>query len=170
MSLSKLGLPGSRTGIVIANEEVIKAISGINAISSLAPGGFGATLVLDLISSGEIIRLSQEVIKPYYRQKAKLAVAQLQAELADVDFYIHKPEGAMFLWLWFKGLPITSQELYERLKRRGVLVVPGHYFFPGLQEEWRHRHECIRVTYSQDQAMVRAGLRIIAEEVRKAYG
>jgi valine--pyruvate aminotransferase len=170
MSLSKLGLPGTRTGIVIANEAVIGAISAFNAISSLAPSGVGAALVLDLLRTGEIIRLSREVIKPYYQQKAQQAVAQLQTELAGVDFYVHKPEGALFLWLWFKGLPITSQELYERLKRRGVLVVPGHYFFPGLREQWRHKQECIRVTYSQDEAVVQAGIKIIAEEVRRAYG
>ncbi len=170
MSLSKLGLPGTRTGIVIANEAVIGAISAFNAISSLAPSGVGAALVLDLLRSGEIIRLSREVIKPYYQQKAQQAVAQLRAELAGVDFYVHKPEGALFLWLWFNGLPITSHDLYERLKRRGVLVVPGHYFFPGLREEWRHKQECIRVTYSQDEAVVQAGIKIIAEEVRRAYG
>jgi ABC-type lipoprotein export system ATPase subunit len=31
--------------------------------------------------------------------------------------------------LWFRNLPITTKELYERLKKRGVLVVPGEYFF-----------------------------------------
>ena len=136
----------------------------------MAPSGVGAALVLDLICSGEIIRLSRELIKPYYEQKAEQAVAQLRRELDGVDFYIHQPEGALFLWLWFIGLPITSQELYVRLKRRGVLVVPGHYFFPGLREEWRHKQECIRVTYSQDEAVVQEGIKIIAEEVRRAYG
>ena len=169
MSLSKLGLPGVRTGIVIANPDVIGSVSAFNAISSLAPGGVGPTLALELIRSGEIIRLSREVIRPYYQQKAEQAVAQLRRELEGVDFYIHKPEGALFLWLWFRGLPITCQELYDRLKRRGVLVVPGHYFFPGLEEPWRHKQECIRVTYSQDEAVIKAGLRIITEEVKRAY-
>ena len=35
----------------------------------------------------------------------------------------------MFMWLWFKGMPISSQELYERLKQEGVIVVSGHNFF-----------------------------------------
>ncbi len=169
LSLSKLGLPATRTGIIIAHEEIIAAISGLNAISSLAPSSFGAALTLELIRTGEIIQLSQKIIKPYYRQKAEEAVAYLWELLNGVDFYIHKAEGALFLWLWFKGLPITSQELYERLKQRGVLVVPGHYFFPGLAEAWPHKQECIRVTYSQDETVVREGLRIIAEEVKQAY-
>ena len=37
----------------------------------------------------------------------------------------------MFLWLWFEGLGIGTTELYQRLKRKGLLVVPGKYFSPG---------------------------------------
>jgi len=172
MSLSKLGLPGLRTGIVIAREEIVEAIAGVNAILNLATGGMGAALALDLVQSGEILALSRDVIRPYYRQKAHAAVALLEAELEGHDFFVHEPEGAIFLWLWFRDLPVSCETLYQRLKRRKVLVIAGHHFFPGLAPDldgWRHRHECIRVTYSQPQATVEAGLRIIAEEVRRAY-
>lgn len=169
MSLSKLGLPAVRTGIVLANEEVIRAVSGMNAVINLAPGSFGAGLVLDMVRSGEIIDLSNNAIQPFYRRKVEQAVSWFRQELGDVDFFIHKPEGAIFLWLWLRNLPIDSQTLYERLKRRGVLVIPGDHFFPGLGEDWRHRHECIRVNYAQDDEMVRRGIGVIAEEVRNAY-
>lgn len=169
MSLSKLGLPGTRTGIIIANEQITTAISGMNAVMSLAPVSFGASLALDLVQSGEIIDLSRDVIKPYYQSKAELAINYVRQEMAGLEFYIHKPEGAFFLWLWFKGMPITSQALYERLKQRGVVVVPGQYFFPGLQEEWQHKYECIRMSYAQDEAIVKAGIEIIADEVRMVY-
>jgi valine--pyruvate aminotransferase len=170
MSLSKLGLPGTRTGIVVASEEVVTMISQVNAVMSLAPGSMGAAIATELVRNGEILRLSRDIIRPFYRAKAAVAVEQLFAELDGVDFHIHKPEGAIFLWLWFRGLPITDAELYERLKKRGVLVVPGHYFFPGLKEQWKHKSECIRINYSQDRATVMAGLKIIADEVKRAYG
>ena len=65
---------------------------------------------------------------------------------------------ALFLWLWFPGLPITSRELYERLKKRGVLIISGHYFFFGHDDEtWRHRHECLRMTFTMDERTVRRG-------------
>ncbi|MEZ4518271.1 MAG: hypothetical protein R3C44_16100 [Chloroflexota bacterium] len=63
----------------------------------------------------------------------------LQAKWAICEYYIHKP--GFFLWLWFnENLPINSSQgtLYERLKARGVLIVPGHHFFPGLDEPWDH--------------------------------
>lgn len=169
LSLSKLGLPGARTGIVVATPEVAAAVGAANAILSLAPGNLGAYMALDLVSSGEVLRLSREVIQPHYAAKVRQALDDLPQALSGVDYHVHKPEGAFFLWLWFKDLPITAAELYERLKQKRVLVVPGHYFFPGLPGEWRHRHECIRMNYAQDDAVVREGLRIIGEEVRRCY-
>jgi valine--pyruvate aminotransferase len=169
MSLSKLGLPAVRTGIVIAGEEIIAMISRVNANMNLAPGSMGAVIATNLVRSGEIIRLSREVIRPFYEKKAGEAVEQLCEGLDGIDYHIHKPEGAFFLWLWLRSLPITDHELYERLKKRGVLIVPGHYFFPGLKAEWQHKHECIRINYAQDEELVSAGLKIIAEEVKLAY-
>jgi len=169
MSLSKLGLPSVRTGIVVANEEVIEMVSRVNAVMSLAPGGMGAAIVRDLFRTGEIISLGRDIIKPFYQEKAQAALERICRELDGIDFHVHKPEGAFFVWLWFPELPITDGELYERLKKRGVLVVPGNYFFPGLKETWRHKNECIRVNYSQDAGTVAAGIKIIAEEVKRAY-
>ncbi len=119
MSLSKLGMPGARTGIIIAPEEVTQAVTGMNAVMSLAPGGLGGALALDAVRTRSILRLSAEVIKPHYRRKAEQAVARLREEMEGVDYFIHKPEGAFFLWLWFRGMPISCAELYERLKARG---------------------------------------------------
>ncbi len=169
LSLSKLGLPAVRTGIIIARREVVRALASMNAIMSLSPGNFGAVLCQRLIESGEIIGLSRELITPFYRKKMEKAVACVQRECAGIPYRIHKPEGAMFLWLWFAGLPISSLELYRRLKGQGALVVSGHYFFPGLAGEWRHTQECIRVTYSQNDEDVARGIAIIGREVRKAY-
>lgn len=169
MSLSKLGLPGTRTGIIIASEEVVEAITQINAVLNLALGNFGPALVQDLVNSGEITTLSRNVIRPFYRDKVRHAVEVLEQHLQGVDYFIHKPEGAIFLWIWFPGLPISSEELYQRLKRRGVLVISGHHFFPGLQEDWQHRHECIRLTYSMQADVVEKGIALIADELKTVY-
>ena len=169
LSLSKLGLPGVRTGIVVAREEIIQAFSNANTVVSLACGNFGPTIARELFRTGEILSLSRNLVKPFYQERATQAVKWFRESFGDVPYRIHKPEGAIFLWLWFDGLPITSQELYERLKLRGVLVVPGHNFFPGMDEGWRHQQECIRVSYAQDEDTVRKGIALIAEEVAKAY-
>ncbi len=169
LSLSKLGLPAVRTGIVVARREIIQTLTGMNAIMSLTPNNFGAVLAERLVASGAMISVSKELMQPFYRHKKDKTVAVVKEKFAGIPCRMHIPEGAMFLWLWFKDLPITSLELYERLKKHGVLVVSGHYFFPGLRESWQHTNECLRVTYSQDDNDVRRGLAIIAEVVREAY-
>lgn len=169
MSLSKLGLPGVRSGILIANEEIIRSIVSANAIINLATGSFGPMLALDMVQSGQIIELSKNVIRPYYKEKSNEAIEWFHQALNGLDYYIHKPEGAIFLWLWFPNLSINSAQLYQRLKDRGVLIIPGHHFFPGLKTEWRHTQECMRVTYSQDREVVKKGIGIIAEEIKRAF-
>jgi valine--pyruvate aminotransferase len=169
LSLSKLGLPGVRTGIIVAREEIAHAYANANGIVSLACGNIGPAIATELFRTGDILRLAQEHIPAFYRLRAQRAVHRFRKQLDGLPFHIHKPEGAFFLWLWFEGLPITSQELYLRLKQRGVLIVPGHHSFFGLDEEWPHRHECIRVSYVQDEVSVSKGISIIADEVRAAY-
>lgn len=170
MSLSKFGLPSARTSIVIASEEIIQALSRINAIVSLSSTTLGQRLVLPLLKNDQIISISHEIIQPFYEQKSKQTTSHLHIHMDQtLPYYLHKSEGALFLWLWCKDLPITSHELYERLKKRGVLVVSGEYFFPGLNEDWRHKQECIRITYSQNEEDVKKGLEIIADEVTNAY-
>jgi valine--pyruvate aminotransferase len=169
LSLSKLGLPGVRTGIVVAREEIIQAFANANGILNLACGNIGPAIATDLFRSGEILGLGRDEVRPFYLARAQAAVQAFRERLDGLPFRIHKPEGAFFLWLWFKGLPIGSQVLYERLKKRGVLVVPGHHCFFGLAEDWPHRHECIRVSYVQDEASVRRGIELIADEVRNTY-
>jgi len=169
LSLSKLGLPGARTGIIVANEEVIRAYTNANTVVSLACGNLGPALAKELFKTGEILTLTRDYVTPFYRERSQQTVQWFRESLGDLPFRIHKPEGAIFLWLWFEGLPIRSQELYERLKQRGVLIVPGHNFFVGMDDDWSHKHECIRVSYAQDAETVKRGVDIIAEEVAKAY-
>ncbi|WP_028864502.1 valine--pyruvate transaminase [Psychromonas aquimarina] len=169
LSLSKFGLPGARCGIVIANPTIVKAMSNLSGIMALSPGGIGPEIALPLVKTKEIIKLSDEVIKPYYQSKAEKAVALLQSKIRTNNFKIHKAEGALFLWLWFKDLPISSNELYKNLKAKGLLIVSGHYFFPGLDQEWKHTQECIRLNYAQEDDVVERGISILADTINELY-
>lgn len=169
LSLSKFGLPGARCGIVIANPKIIKAMSNLSGIMALSPGGIGPEIALPLVKTKEIIALSNEVIKPFYLEKSLFAINQLQQKITNPNFKIHKAEGALFLWLWFKDLPITSNELYKKLKEKGLLIVSGHYFFPGLDQNWPHTQECIRLNYAQPADVVERGTTILADVINELY-
>ena len=87
-----------------------------------------------------------------------------------VPYAFHESEGALFLWLWLEGARKSSRQIYDDLKKRRVLVVPGEYFFFGDDDpDWKHRHECLRISLAMADADVRAGIKIIGEEIATAY-
>jgi valine--pyruvate aminotransferase len=169
-SLSKIGLPGTRTGIVIGPPEIIRALSSMSSIVGLSNPNIGQQIALPLLESGEILHMSRDIVRPFYQEKSRLALSAAAEVFGDdIPWRVHRSEGALFLWFWFPGMRISSKELYQRLKRRNVLVIPGEYFFYGHDDEaWPHRRECIRVSYAMNESDVRDGLSIIAEEVRNA--
>jgi len=169
MSLSKFGLPAARTGIIIADKEIIRRVASANAVINLSTASFGAMLATEIVASGEIIQLSQEIVRPFYQKKMEWTRRCIANEFYNFPYKIHVAEGAMFLWAWFPGLPITSRQLYERLKERGVVVVSGDYFFPGLPPGWQHTQECLRITYAQDDASLARGIHLIGDVVRAVY-
>lgn len=179
-SLSKTGLPGLRTGIIVAAEPIIEAVSALNAIVNLSPTRFGATIATPLIQNDCLKTLSDNHIQPFYHAKAALAVRLLKSELANADAHgktypmkIHKPEGAMFLWVWFEGLPITTLALYERLKAQGTIIIPSQHFFAGQDisdvNAYRHAHECIRMSFAQTDEVLAKGIAAIGAVVRALY-
>lgn len=170
LSLSKLGMPGLRCGMIVADESVIKAVSALNAIINLAPTRLGAMLATPLLQDDRIKMLSDEVIKPYYAAQTDFVLSLLHQAFDGLPLMIHQPEGAIFLWLWFPDLPMTTQELYARIKEKGTIVIPGEYFFPGIDiADYPHAHQCIRISIAQSHEMLEAGIADIATAVREAY-
>lgn len=169
MSLSKLGLPGVRTAMIVADEKVIELVTRANTIVSLANGNLGPFLLNEMLSSGDFQHLTSSVLPSFYRSRRDFLAGLLDKELAGVPYRLHEPEGAFFVWLWVEGLPVSSAQLYQRLKQRGVLVMAGEPFFFGLEATWPHAQECIRLTYCQDEAVLRQAVAIIADELRMFY-
>jgi len=167
LSLSKLGLPGTRTGIVVARPDMIDALTQMNAVMNLAPTALCAGIVEPMFADHSVLNMCEQHIQPFYQQRASDAMDWFRSAFANLPAMVHKPEGAIFLWLWFPELRISSAELYQRLKKRGVVIVPGHYFFPGLDTAWDHKQQCIRVNIGGDEGDIKAGLSIIADEIRQ---
>ncbi len=169
LSLSKLGLPGVRTGIVVANREIIDYVKSSNAVFNLSPGAVGPALMKRLIGNRTILNLCRNVILPYYQERLDQTISIVRETMGDLPIKIHKPEGGIFLWLWFPNCSIDNSTLYKRLKKRNVFVLSGHHFFPGLDQPWQHTQECIRISYTADFDQVLRGITIIAEEIRRGY-
>ncbi|WP_075185817.1 valine--pyruvate transaminase [Teredinibacter haidensis] len=170
LSLSKLGLPGVRAGIVVAKESVINKLVHANTIVSLANGNLGPMLAAELLISDDLEHICQQELLPYYRSKRSQILKLLGEHLQGVNYRIHESEGAFFVWLWLPDLPISSTQLYERLKQRNVLVMAGEHFFFGLEGEWEHQKQCLRLNFCQSEEVMNAALGILAEELNLLKG
>lgn len=169
-SLSKAGLPGERIGITIADEGIINVLESFQSYASLHSSRFGQAIAAEAINSGELAHLSRTVIRPYYRAKMGVFEKALERYMPDVPWHLHIAEGALFAWLWFEDLPGTDRAIYDELKKDRVFVVPGSYFFPGIDPDWPHRNQCVRVSLTASEADLEAGAAALAKVVGRMYG
>ena len=169
LSLSKLGLPGVRTGIVVADTAVTQLIRNANAINGLAPARTGPELLLPLIERRQLSDLCERVIKPHYLAKQQRAIDTMLTAAHDLPARIHKPDGAMFLWTWFEDLPGGTDELYRRGVAEGIITVPGRHFFQGLESSWQHARECLRINYAGEPDVVCEGIERLVNIARRQY-
>ena len=168
-SLAKLGLPGCRTGIIVGNSKIIDAFNNANVAMNLATSSAGPAVMTEMMKDNKLLPLCKDKIMPKYKVKLDMTLKLINEIFIDLNYRIHVPEGAFFIWFWFKDLPISSTALYEKLKKEGVLVIPGDHFFPGVKEDWSHSKQCIRVSYTQDAESISKGLRIIYNQIKKLY-
>lgn len=174
MSLSKAGLPGERLGVAIGDPAMIRVLECFQTNFCIHSSRYGQAIAARAIASGELARLSEQVIRPYYQDKfAVLEAALDQAMPSDLPWYLHRGEGAIFAWLWFDQLPITDQELYNQLKQQGVIVVPGNPFFPGLRPEqgepWPHTRQCLRLSLTASREDLAEAATRLGALVAKVY-
>lgn len=169
MSLSKIGLPSLRTGIIIAKKEIIKAISQINAIASLASGTMGQALALNLIKDGSLVSNAEKYVKPFYQKKSNFIQSLIKKYFEGTNYFYHKSEGSMFIWILLEDLKISTKELYSLLKEKGVFVMPGEYFFFGSKNKsvpsfdlHPHYNKCLRLNFSGEESQVEYGIKTIA--------
>ena len=170
MSLSKVGLPGERIGIAIGNEDLIRVLESFQTNMCIHPSRYGQAIAAYAIESGALSEISTQIIRPFYKNKFAVVESTLeQAMPKNLPWFLHRGEGAIFAWLWLKDLPITDWEFYQKLKEVGVIVVPGSSFFPGLQEDWQHKHECIRISLTATDTEIATGMQRLAKVAEKVY-
>jgi valine--pyruvate aminotransferase len=167
LSFSKIGLPGVRLGIVVSDEETIETLSSFAAVGNLAVGNLGLYMMEILFQKKVLPELSKHILRPFYESKRDLALGVFTTtfEKMGVDYEIHDPMGGFFLWVRFPSLSITNHELYHLCKDKRLFIVSGHYFFPGLNSDFSHTKDCIRLTYCRKEEELARGAQILAEIV-----
>lgn len=170
MSLSKAGLPGERIGIAIGDEEWIHVLECFQTNMCIHPSRYGQAIAARAINSGKLAEISEQVIRSFYQNKFTVLEDSLFAAMPkDLPWFLHRGEGAIFAWLWLDELPITDWEFYQQLKQVGVIVVPGSSFFPGLREDWLHKHQCLRISLTGSDEEIAIGMQRLAHVAQQVY-
>ncbi|MGI2906840.1 valine--pyruvate transaminase [Tolypothrix sp. VBCCA 56010] len=170
MSLSKVGLPGERIGIAIGNEEWIHVLECFQTNMCIHPSRYGQAIAARAINSGKLGEISEQVIRSFYQNKFTVLKESLFAAMPkDLPWFLHRHEGAIFAWLWLDELPISDWEFYQELKQVGVIVVPGSSFFPGLREDWLHKHQCLRISLTGSDEEIAIGMQRLAKVTQQVY-
>ncbi|MEM9924562.1 MAG: valine--pyruvate transaminase [Cyanobacteria bacterium P01_D01_bin.50] len=170
MSLSKAGLPGERVGIVIGNENLIKPLECFQTNAAIHSSRYGQAIAALAINSGKLAHISENVIRPFYQNKFAVLESTLEAAMPNnLPWFLHRGEGAIFAWLWFQNLPMSDWDFYQQLKKVGVIIVPGNSFFPGLHDEWEHKHQCFRVSLTGSDEEIKTGMQRLAKVAEEVY-
>jgi valine--pyruvate aminotransferase len=169
-SLSKAGLPGERIGIAIGDERLIQVLECFQTNVGIHSSRYGQAIAARAINSGALADISENVIRPFYQKKFDVLESTLDAAMPkNLPWFLHRGEGAIFAWLWLQDLPMTDWELYQELKKVGVILVPGSTFFPGLREEWTHKQQCLRISLTGSDQEIATGMQRLAQVAEKVY-
>lgn len=170
MSLSKAGLPGERIGVVIGEPELVGVLESFQTNLCIHSPRYGQAIAAKAIASGALAEIATNIIRPHYQKKFDVVENTLDNSMPkDLPWFLHRGEGAIFAWLWLKDLPITDWKFYQELKQVGVIVVPGSTFFPGLREDWPHKHQCIRISLTATDQEIEIGMQRLADVAIQVY-
>ena len=59
--------------------------------------------------------------------------------------------------------------MYQQLKQVGVIFIPSRFFFPGLQEDWSNKYQCIRISLTASEQDIETSMKRLAEVVQHVY-
>lgn len=170
LSLSKAGLPGERIGVAIGDPDLIQVLESFQTNLCIHSPRYGQAIAARAIASGQLGHIAENVIRPHYQHKFTVLEETLDATMPkEIPWFLHRGEGAIFSWLWLKDLPISDWELYQELKKHDVIIVPGSTFFPGLKEEWQHKHECVRISLTATNEEIATAMCRLASVIEKIY-
>ena len=169
-TLSKAGLPGERIGFALGHEQFIDSLEAFLTNACIHSSRYGQAIAARAIRSGGLAEVCNEHVKGHYLKKRNTLTEALHQYLPkDIPWFLHKAQGSIFAWLWFRDLPITDWALYSKLKEEKVIVVPGSSFFPGLQEPFKHREECIRISLTALEGEIVEAIKRIGKVITKVY-
>lgn len=118
---------GALIGYVVEPLDVVDTICKIIRMEQILVSGVSQYLTYKFLESGGF-ETHTKYIREYYKHKRDLICIELE-QLKPLGVEFTKPEGGLLLWL---KLPkdISERRLFQSMKEKKVLIIPGFLFFP----------------------------------------
>ena len=136
-TFSKIVAPGFRVGWMIGPPEVMGWVTRAKQAADLHTSTFAQILLANVLGVPGWLDEQKARIVPMYRERCAALADALEDSMGD-RIRFHRPDGGMFLWSEFAGVPDTN-ELLRRAVEEGVAFVPGSAFTIDQQPDSKAR-------------------------------
>ncbi|MGC1105724.1 MAG: PLP-dependent aminotransferase family protein [Candidatus Acidiferrales bacterium] len=125
-SFSKIAFPGLRVGWCVGPERVIERLRQLKQVSDLHTDQLSQATLAEFAKTGMLEKHLKRMIKLYSRRLDAMEKCLERHLPAGIEWT--RVEGGMSVWI---TLPpgLDAGELLIHARERGVLFVPGRYFF-----------------------------------------
>jgi 2-aminoadipate transaminase len=165
-SFSKIAFPGLRVGWCLGPESVIERLRLVKQATDLHTDQLAQAALAEFIRRGYLARHLAKM-RSVYRSRLEALEEALQKQMPEETTWA-RPEGGMCLWL---TLPpgFDAAEFLIHVRERGVLFVPGRYFYVQHPQP-----NTLRLGFaSVDEKRIVRGIQILADtlkqEIRKRH-
>ncbi|MFY9528928.1 MAG: PLP-dependent aminotransferase family protein [Candidatus Acidiferrales bacterium] len=125
-SFSKVAFPGLRVGWVVAPENVIERLRLVKQSTDLHTDQLAQATVAEFVRRGMLARHLAKMRKVYRSRLEALEESLAKYMPGEVEWT--RPEGGMSVWVTLPA-GLDAGELLIHVRERGVLFVPGRYFY-----------------------------------------
>lgn len=125
-SFSKVCFPGLRVGWMVASEAVIERLRMAKQATDLHTDQLAQAALAEFGRRGSLGRLLKKAQK-VYRARLERLEAALAAHFPEEVAWV-RPDGGMSLWVTLPA-GLDAGALLFKARERGVLFIPGRYFY-----------------------------------------
>jgi 2-aminoadipate transaminase len=125
-SFSKIAFPGLRVGWCIGPERVIERLRLLKQSTDLHTDQLAQAAMAEFLKRGYLARYAAKM-KKIYRAKLETMLDALEKHMPEGTSWT-RPEGGASVWLTLPA-GFDSAELLIHVRERGVVFVPGRYFY-----------------------------------------
>ena len=161
-SFSKIAFPGLRVGWCIGAETAIERLRLLKQATDLHTDQLAQATMAEFMRRGFLERYAAKM-KKIYRSRLEAMEEALERHMPDGTAWTHV-EGGVSVWVTLP-VGVDTAELLIHVRERGVIFVPGRYFY------FQHpQPNTLRLSFAAlDEKQIARGVQTLAEALKVEF-